>query len=67
VPALYLLFLSSFLFQSFLVGQQHRPTCSEKRWTGIRPMFSPARVNKLLAYPRANADNPAVPDRRFGF
>jgi hypothetical protein len=29
-------------------------------------MFSPARVSKSLAYPRANADNPAVPDRRSG-
>jgi hypothetical protein len=27
-------------------------------------MFSPAHVNELPAYTRANADNPAVPDRR---
>jgi hypothetical protein len=37
-----------------------------KRWTGIRSMISPARVNKSLAYPRANADKPVVPDRRSG-
>jgi hypothetical protein len=33
----------------------------------MRPMNSPTRVNKLLAYPRANADNPVIPDRRSGF
>jgi hypothetical protein len=60
VPAHYLI-IFSLLPYSRAFGQQRRPTCSEKRWTGIRPMYSPARVNKLLAYPRANADNPIVP------
>jgi hypothetical protein len=30
-------------------------------------MYSPARINKLLVYPRANADNPVVPWPAFKF
>jgi hypothetical protein len=57
------IYLFSSLFQSFRSALSTDLSRNEKRWTKIRPMYSPARVNKLLAYPRANADNPAVPGR----
>jgi hypothetical protein len=66
MPALYLLFFSSSLFQSFRSAAS-TGLFRKTRWTGIRPILSPARVNKLLVYPRAIADNPVVRDRRSSF
>jgi hypothetical protein len=63
--ALFILFFF-FPIQEPSVSSVDRPV-PKNRWTGIRPMFSPARINKLLAYPWANADNLAVPDRRSYF
>jgi hypothetical protein len=55
------------IFFSFSLFQSFRSAAStdhiRKRWTGKKSMFSPVRISKLLTYPRANADNPAVPDR----
>jgi hypothetical protein len=42
-------------FPVCLIGAQ--PRCLVVR----RSVYSPARVNKLLAFPRANADHPVVP------
>jgi hypothetical protein len=57
VPALYLLFFSFSIFKSF----RSAASTDLFRKTMDGPMYSPSRVNKLLAYPRADADNPVIP------
>jgi hypothetical protein len=55
-------FTSDFRFGSLLKDHAASTDLFRKRLTGLKPMFSPARVIKYLKYPRENADDPAVPD-----